>query len=152
MLIQMKSRKQYRSILLVLMGSVLTIYEATLQKILKMSHFEHWVVRCEVGSWGLIIHMGLQWHVKLPYVLLTRTTWTKAGSQICNIFSHIQMRRLLYSSPDEDHLRMGNASIGWWEFPRNIFCALLTNRLISWEYCEWWGDFSVVHNSQMEHR
>lgn len=41
MFIQMKSSNQYKSTLLVLMGSVLSIYEAMLQKIVKMSHFEH---------------------------------------------------------------------------------------------------------------
>jgi hypothetical protein len=50
MFIEMKSSNKYKSILLVLMGSILSIYEAMLQKILKMSHFEHSVVRCEVGS------------------------------------------------------------------------------------------------------
>ena len=148
MFIQMKSSNKYKSILLVLTGSILATYEATLQKILKMSHFEHRVVRCEVGSWGVIIPTGL-----LPSISLTRTVWTKRVTAMQGkSYYHTQMDRLLYSAPDEDHVRMGSASIDWWELPRNISCALLTNRLISWVYHEWWGDFSVDHNNQMVQR
>lgn len=153
MFIQMKSSNKYKSILLVLTGSMLSIYEATLQKIWKMSHFEHRIVRCKVGSWGLIIHMGVQWNRKLPYISLTRTMWTKRLTDVQGkLYYNTQMYRLLYSAPDEDHMCMGNASIDWWELPRNSSCALLSNRLISWVYREWWGDFSVDHNNQMEQR
>jgi hypothetical protein len=97
MFIEMKSSNKYKSILLVLMGSILSIYEAMLQKILKMSHFEHSVVRCEVGSWGLIIPMGLLWNVKHPCISLTRAMWTegKVTDMQDRIHYHIQMHTLL---------------------------------------------------------
>lgn len=58
--IQIKSRNKHRSIQLVLMGRILSIYEVMLQEISKMSHFKHKVVRLDVGRRYLIIHMGLQ--------------------------------------------------------------------------------------------
>lgn len=76
--IQIKSRNRHKSIQLVLMGRVLSIYEAMLQEISKMSHFKPRVVRPDVGRRCLIIHMGLQWNMKLPSIQLTTTSWTKS--------------------------------------------------------------------------
>lgn len=51
MFIQIKSSNKYKSSqLLVLTGSILAIYEALLQEISSMFHFQHRVVRCEVGE------------------------------------------------------------------------------------------------------
>lgn len=57
---QIKSRNKHKSIQLVLMGRILSIYEVMLQEISKMSRFKHGVVRPDVGRRCLIIHMGLQ--------------------------------------------------------------------------------------------
>lgn len=86
--IQIKSRNKHKSIQLVLMGRILSIYEVMLQEISKMSHFKHKVVRLDVGRRCLIIHMGLQWNMKLSSIQLTTTSWTKSWgggwSQIYN--------------------------------------------------------------------
>lgn len=153
MFIGIKHGNKYKSLWLVLMGSILSIYEVMLQKISKMSHFERRVVRPDVGRWCLIIHMRLPWIMKLSTIYLTATTWKSRGSQICNAGSITQFRCI------EVYIHLLMRIICVWLTPHkadgrspDTSCAFLGNILISWVYCEWWDDFSEVHRNQMEQR